>query len=149
MPQVLFICRGNICRSPMAERVARTLAADAGIEATFSSAAITAEEQGNPMDRRAALVLTEHGHDAAGHRAHRVTADELSSADLIVAAEQYQIDRLVAQGADPDKLTLFSDFDPQGTPGEPLPDPWYGGQEDFEKTLAILERSIPVMLQQL
>lgn len=148
-PHVLFLCWGNICRSPMAERVAAALAAEAGLEATFSSAGVSREELGNPMDHRARKVLAEFGYDGSGHVARQVDARDLAEADLVVAAEQYHLERLRAMGHELPELALVSDFDPEAQPGEPLPDPWYGDRSDFLETLAVLERAMPHLLRRL
>lgn len=141
---VEFVCWGNICRSPMGERVARRMAADRGLDATFTSSGISTEERGNPMDRRARALLTERGYDADGHTAQQVKISD--DVDLYLAAEQLHADRLIQQGADPDKVKLITDYDPEAEPGQPLDDPWYGGPEEFETTLEVLERAIPQLL---
>ena len=92
--------------------------------------------------------MTAAGHDASGHRAHQVTADEIRSADLVVAAEQHHVDRMKRLVPDADNLRLFSDFDPEGRPGEGLPDPWYGGMDGFVETLAVIERAMPAILDE-
>ncbi len=158
--RVIFVCWGNICRSPMAERVARHAAEDEGLFGVeFSSAATSAEELDAPIDPRAARTLTRHGYDAAGHAAHRITADELANADLVVAMEDLHVDRLrtLADSAAPDqfapgeygldKVVLLSTFDPQAEPGSGVPDPWYGAEDGFADTLAMIESAMPGVLQ--
>lgn len=148
-PSLLFICHGNICRSPMGERVARRMADERGLDVDITSAGVSDEEHGNPIDRRAARVLTAAGYDASGHRAHQVTADEIRRATLVVAAEQYHVDRMRRLAPEAENLYLFSDFDPQGHPGQGLPDPWYGDADGFLETLAVVERSVPPLLDEL
>lgn len=127
----------------MAERVARRAFAAAGVGAEITSAAVSAEELGSPIDRRAARVLTAAGYDAANHRAHRITADEIAGADLVIAAEQLHIDRMLRLAPDADNLRLLNDFNPAKRPGTPLNDPWYGPDEDFLGTLADIEAAMP------
>ena len=79
MAKVVFVCWGNICRSPMAERVARAMAAELGIDVETDSVGISSEESGNPIDRRAAAVLRQSGYDPTGHRARRVSARRRAS----------------------------------------------------------------------
>ncbi|MCT1458147.1 low molecular weight phosphotyrosine protein phosphatase [Aestuariimicrobium sp. p3-SID1156] len=148
-PHVMFLCWGNICRSPMAEVVARAAADREGVDAEFSSTGVSAEESGNPIDSRAAKVLGAHGYDVHDHHARQLTATLLEDVDLIVAAEQYHLDRLAALGVDVPRTALMTDFDPESVPGSPLPDPWYGDMTDFEDTLAVLERAMPALLNDL
>ena len=94
--RVVFVCLGNICRSPIAERVAERAAADAGITGVeFSSAGTISEEYDDPMDRRAAAVLKEYGYRYADHQARRITAAQIESADLVVAMENVHLQRVL------------------------------------------------------
>lgn len=151
-PHLLMLCWGNICRSPMAERVAQSVAEESGLDLLVSSAGVSSEESGRGMDSRARRTLAAHGYDGEGHTARQLTADMLAGVDLVVAAEQYHLDRiepLLATLDDRPEVALVSDFDPEANPGDPLPDPWYGDQDDFEGTLAVLERATPAMLERL
>ena len=145
--RVVFVCWGNICRSPMAERVARGRAAEQGLTGVeFTSAGVSDEEAGRPIDPRARAVLARHGYDAAGHRAHRITAGEIADADLVIGLEQLHLDRMrrVAPGAD--NLALLTDFDPDAAPGSGIDDPWYGDAAGFDDTLAAVEAAMPGVL---
>ncbi|MBO0812974.1 MAG: low molecular weight phosphotyrosine protein phosphatase [Microlunatus sp.] len=149
---MIFVCWGNICRSPIAERLAERQAADAGLEGVrFSSAATSTEELGRPMDPRAADVLRRHGYRDGDHAAHRIDDDEIAAADLVIAMEPLHIDRMRRLG-DVDaalhegRMALLTDFDPDAEPGSGVPDPWYGGPEGFEDTLAAVEAAIPGVL---
>ena len=141
-PRVVFVCWGNICRSPMAERVARQWFADAGVVAEVTSAGVSSEELGNPIDRRARRVLEDAAYDAAGHRAHQISAEEIRTADLVIAAEHLHAERIRRLVPDA-SIRLISEFDPEAAPGDPLPDPWYGDHSDFLDTLDAIERSMP------
>ena len=145
--RVVFVCWGNICRSPIAERVAQQQAAEArltGVE--FTSAATCDEELGAPMDRRAAAVLRERGYRAEGHVAHQIDAAEIEAADLVVAMEDVHVRRMLALDPSADNLNLLTDFDPAATPGSGVPDPWYGTQAGFYDTLATIEAAMPGVL---
>ncbi len=142
-PRLVFVCWGNICRSPMAERVARQWFFDADVNALISSAGVSDEEVANPMDRRAKRVLEDAGYEAAGHRARQITADDIRRADLVIAAEQHHASHLRRLMSDADNIRLISDFDPHAEPGAPLPDPWYGDHGDFLDTLDAIERAMP------
>ena len=146
---VVFVCWGNICRSPMAERVAERYAADAGLgDVIFSSAATSREEIGAPIDPRARAVLAAHGYRTDGHAAHQITAAEIAAADLVIAAEPLHVDRMLRIAPGADNLSLLSDYDPAAEPGSELPDPWYGGPEGFEDTLAAVEAAVPGVLEE-
>lgn len=144
MTRLIFVCWGNICRSPMAERIARRMADDRGLDLEIESYGISSEESGRGIDRRAVRVLTEHGYDASGHQARRITADDLADA-FVVAVEPFQVDRLRAllPGAD---VHLLNDFNPAKPAGEPLIDPWYGDQDGFYQTLTDVEAAVPGIL---
>ena len=145
--RVVFVCWGNICRSPMAERVAERAAADAGLTGVeFSSAGTSREELGAGIDPRARRVLAEHGYRTDGHSAHQITRTEIEAADLVVAAEPIHLDKLRALVPDADHLSLLTDHDPDADPGVGLPDPWYGSDDGFADTLAAVEAAIPGVL---
>ena len=148
--RVVFVCWGHICRSPMAERVAQRWADREGLEGVvFTSAGVSAEEHGNPIDPRARRVLAAHGYAAEGHRAHRITAAEIADADLVVALEPLHLDRMRRLVPDADHLVLLTDFDPDAEPGSGVPDPWYGDAAGFEDTLAAVEAAMPGVLARL
>ena len=88
---VIFVCWGNICRSPMAEFVARKVFANEGLDARITSAGVSDEEHGGPMDSRARSVLKSHGYPCSGHNAHQIDGSEIMSADLVIAAEPRHI----------------------------------------------------------
>lgn len=145
--EVVFVCWGNICRSPMAERVAQGWAAREGLEGVrFSSSGVSAEENGNPIDPRARAVLAAHGYDAGGHRAHRITASEIERADLVIGLEQLHVDRMRRLAPRASGLCLLTDFDPDAAPGSGVDDPWYGDASGFDDTLACIEAAMPGVL---
>nr|WP_266095015.1 low molecular weight protein-tyrosine-phosphatase [Microlunatus elymi] len=132
----------------MAERVAEKYAADGGLTGVaFSSAATSTEELGEPMDRRATEVLRRHGYRTGDHVAHQIQPSELADADLVIAMEPLHIDRMGRIG-DSSRVRLLTDFDPDAEPGSGVPDPWYGGPEGFDDTLAAVEAAMPGVLDQ-
>ncbi len=149
MVRVVFVCWGNICRSPMAERVARHHLEQAGIHGVeLSSAATSREELGEPIDPRAARTLRNAGYDADGHVAHQITPSELEAADLVVGMETIHLDRMRRIAGRPlTNAVLFSTFDPQADEGDGVPDPWYGGQTGFDEVLDTLLRGMPAFAQ--
>jgi protein-tyrosine phosphatase len=131
----------------MAERVAERAAADAGMTGVeFSSAGTISEEYDDPMDRRAAAVLEKYGYRHAGHRARRVTAAEIESADLVVAMENVHVRRVLELAPDPSKVRLLTAFDPAAVPGSGVPDPWFGSDAGFYDTLTAIEAAMPGLL---
>lgn len=133
----------------MAERVARRMAADRDLDVEISSFGLSAEELHQPIDRRAARTLTEAGYDASGHRARRITEADILGADLVVAAEPYQVERLRELAPGAQHLRLLNDYNPALAPGTPLQDPWYGDQAGFLDTLADVEAAVPGVLDEL
>ena len=144
MVSVVFVCWGNICRSPMAERVAQGWAERDGLDGVrFTSAGVSAEELDEPMDRRAQRVLADAGYAPGGHRAHQVTADEIRGADLVIAMENLHLTRMRRLVANAGNLALLTDFDPDAPRGSGVPDPWYGAASGFDGTLAAIEAAMP------
>ncbi len=133
MRTILFVCHGNICRSPMAEFVMKDLVKKAGLEAEFhiESAATSTEETGNPVYPPARRKLAEHGISCAGKTARRLTGADYANWDLLIGMDRANIRNMTRIcGGDPDgKLHLLMEY--TARPGE-VADPWYTG--DFEKT---------------
>ena len=143
--KVLMVCTGNICRSPMMERIAASHAEKAGLHVTFASGGTSSEEAGNPIDHRARRVLERAGYDGNNHRAHQVSAREVAEADLVIAAEEHHRQRLLRLAPHAD-VRLFSAFDPDLADGTGLPDPWYGPPEDFDETIMAVEAAMPGLI---
>ena len=127
MIKILFVCHGNICRSPMAEFVMKDLVKKAGREQEFhiASAAVTREELGNPVYPPARRELAKHGIRCDGHAAHQITRKELEEYDHIYymdADNGVRLRRLF--GADAEKCRQLLRHD--------VADPWYTG--NFEQT---------------
>lgn len=137
--RIMFVCHGNICRSPMAEFVMRDLAMKAGRAHEFkiASSATTTEEIGNPVHPGTKRVLSAHGIDCVGKTARQLRRDEYRSWDLIVAMDDENL-RHIARilGRDPEhkvhKLLEFATPDALNTPVRDVADPWYTG--DFGAT---------------
>lgn len=132
MTSILFVCHGNICRSPMAEFVMKDLVGKAGLAGEFyiESAATSAEELGNPVYPPARRKLAEHGIGCAGKTARRLTVADYSRFDLLIGMDRANLrnmERLFG-GDRAGKLHLLPEF--AGRPGAEVDDPWYTG--DFE-----------------
>ena len=131
MIRVLFICHGNICRSPMAEFIFRDMVAKRGLAAEFSiaSAATSREEIGNPVYPPAKRKLKEHGIDPAGKTARQMTAQDYKDYDYLLAAERYNIRNMERiTGGDP-QYKIFRLLDFSDRPRD-IADPWYTGDFD-------------------
>lgn len=133
MIRVLFICHGNICRSPMAEFVMKDLVEKAGLSDLFeiASAATSTEEIGNSVYPPARRKLAEHGISCEGKRARQMTKRDYTYYDHIIAMEKYNLrnmKRFIGDDSDK-KVSLLLDHTDR--PGD-VADPWYTG--DFEAT---------------
>ena len=145
--RVVFVCWGNICRSPMAERVAEKMAADQGVTGVeFTSAATSREELGAPIDRRAEDVLRAHGYRVDGHVAYQVTREEIERSDLVIAMEDLHVTRMIGLAPEATNVSLLTDYDPDAEPGSGVPDPWYGTADGFSDTLTTVEAAMPGVL---
>ena len=134
MTNILFICLGNICRSPMAEFVMRDLVEKAEPSARFSiaSAATSREELGNPVYPPARRKLVEHGIACEGHAARQLTRADYEASDLLIGIDRsnlHDIERICGGDLE-EKVHLLMEY--AGRPGGEVADPWYTG--DFEAT---------------
>ena len=132
MIKILFICHGNICRSPMGEFILKDLAAKAGLADRFQieSAATSTEEIGNPVYPPARRKLAQHGIDCAGKTARQLTADDYGRFDLLLGMDRANIRNMTRIcGGDPQgKIHLLMEY--AGHPGREVADPWYTGDFD-------------------
>lgn len=144
---VLFICTGNICRSPTAHALLVHKARAAGLPVQVDSAAISDEERGNPFDRRAAAELARRGVPAHAHCARQVRREDFSHFDWIIGMTQAHCGALRRQApADARaQIALMLDFAP-GHAGEDVPDPWYGSAQDFVHAFDLIERGVDGLL---
>ena len=140
--RIIFVCTGNICRSPTAEGVARGLAAQRGVEHLFEfdSAATHDYHVGEPPDPRTVAAAARRGYDLAPLRARRVTEFDFIRFDHVLAMGGDHLDflRRVCPRAHREKLGLFLDFGERFDEVE-VPDPYYGGADGFEHVLDLVE----------
>jgi protein-tyrosine phosphatase len=134
-PSILFVCLGNICRSPLAEAAMKSAAKRAGLELEIDSAGTGDWHVGNPPDRRAQAVADAHGSDISTLQARQVDEDDFRRFDLIFALDRANLAALQAiQPTDGSaKLALLLDT-VAGREGEDVHDPYYGGDVGFEET---------------
>ena len=153
MTKVLFVCHGNICRSPMAEFVMKDFVRKAGLEKEFyiESAATSSEEiwggRGNPVYPPARKKLLENGIDPAGKEARKTTKDDYDRFDYLVGMDNMNLRNMKRiYGGDPDgKMTLLLDW--CGRDGQEVADPWYTG--NFDATWADVTEGCAAMLEKL
>ena len=148
MTKILFICHGNICRSPMAEFVMKDMVKKAGREKELyiESAATSTEEIGNPVYPPARKKLAEHGISCAGKTARQLRRSDYGEYDLLIGMDQANLRNMLRIcGGDPEgKLHLLMDFTDR--PGE-VADPWY--TNDFEATWRDVEEGCRGLLDML
>ena len=149
---MLLVCMGNICRSPMAEAVARKLAGDANLSQhwKFDSAGTHAHHAGERPDPRAAAALASRNYTMGRNRSRRVVASDFQQFDLILpmdAGNLAELERVCPQ-EHAGKLRLFLAF-AEGLGETDVPDPYYGGEEGFEAMYQILEPACRGLLESL
>nr|WTB06767.1 low molecular weight phosphotyrosine protein phosphatase [Streptomyces antimycoticus] len=145
--RVCFVCTGNICRSPMAESVFRAHAAEVGLDGRVEvdSAGTGPWHEGDGADRRAIDVLTAHGYEQ-DHIARHFQADWFDHLDLVIALDSGHLHELRALAPTPQdaaKVRLLRSYDPDADQnalgGLDVPDPYFGGTDDFEECLDMIQ----------
>lgn len=148
---VLFVCMGNICRSPTAEGVFRKLVADAELTDRIltDSAGTHAYHRGEPPDRRAIAAALRRGIDMSDIRARRVQDADFERFDLILAMDKLNLVTLQDRAGDSvDRIQLLMEFS-ELSPGGEVPDPYYGGAAGFERVLDLVETAASGLLNHL
>ncbi len=150
--RVLFVCLGNICRSPTAEGVLRGIAARefAGLPLYVDSAGTADYHVGEPPDRRTVAAARRRGYELASLRARRIARSDFDSFDYILAMDRANLDELESLGGARSNphVGLFMEFAPELALDE-VPDPYYGGIEDFERVLDLCEAGARGLLRKL
>ena len=146
--KIVFVCLGNICRSPTAHGVMEKLVADAGLAGriTIDSAGTGAYHLGELPDARSRTHAATRGYELT-HRARQFTAADVDAFDLIVAMDRQNLRTMqLVAGKPTAKLVLLRSFDPTAEPDAEVPDPWYGGADGFEDVLDQCERACAGLL---
>lgn len=152
--RVVFVCTGNICRSPMAEVVFRWFADQAGLgDRVVSTSAGTGDwHVGERADARTIDALAGRGYDGSRHRARQFVQSDFDRHDLIVALDRSH-ERILAGWArtpgDTDKLALLLSFDPNAGGNLDVPDPYYAGPPMFDEVLGMIESASRALFRQL
>jgi protein-tyrosine phosphatase len=150
--RVLFVCLGNICRSPLAENVFRHLVEEAGLEERFEidSAGTGSWHVGARPDHRAATVASARGIELRG-RARQVTQEDLVAFDYVLAMDREnlaELEYMARNGRATAEIRLLRAYDPHAE-GDEVPDPYYGGASGFENVFDIVSRSCRSLLASL
>ena len=149
--RIVFVCLGNICRSPTAEGVFRKFAEDAKIEGklTIDSAGTGAYHIGELPDSRSRAAASRRGYDLS-HRARKLVAPDFERFDLILACDRDNYDMIQRLGRGRTQLPsirMLRSFDPSAPIDAEVPDPWYGEADGFEEVLDICERACRGLLE--
>jgi protein-tyrosine phosphatase len=152
--RLLFVCMGNICRSPTAEAVMRRLVREEGLEGAveIDSAGVGDWHAGQPPDMRAAAAASARGLTLEG-AARAIAPRDFADYDLILAADRRNLRdlRAVAPRDARARMHLLREFDPasEGAPDLDVPDPYYGGDDGFERVLDLVEAACRGLLDEL
>lgn len=148
---VLFVCMGNICRSPTAEGVFRHVVNESGLEGKIhvDSAGTHAYHVGEPPDRRAQAAAERRGISLADIRARRVRETDYAEFDYVIAMDRLNLHMLTEQADEQfhERLSLFLEYG-SGDENE-VPDPYYGGAAGFERVLDLVEEASRRLLETL
>lgn len=152
--RVLFVCLGNICRSPAAEIIFNTAAAEAGIadRVQADSCGTASYHIGQKPDRRMLAALEECGYSYGGHRARQFRRADFSDFDLIIPQDESNrrdILALARNGEDAAKVQPMSRWFPQGEGLREVPDPYYGGHEGFLQVIHLLAAATAALAAEL
>ena len=150
--QVLFVCLGNICRSPTAHGVFAQIVAEAGLDSELlvDSAGTGAWHVGEPPDGRATIAARERGYDLSPLRARQVDSADFDRFHYILAMDRANLMHLEALAPEHfgGHLGLFLDFHPNSSERE-VPDPYYSGEDGFDHVLDLVEEASRGLLQAL
>jgi protein-tyrosine phosphatase len=144
MTRILFVCMGNICRSPTVETIARVEFARVGFDAQVASAGTENYHIGEPADPRSIAMAERHGYPLLQHRARQLARADFARFDFVLAMDRRNLDDLQrfrpAQGGVAPALFLGQDE---------VPDPYYGGDADFERVIALARSGVDALVQRL
>jgi len=148
--RVLFVCLGNICRSPLAEVVVQGVADERGLSDMFhfESAGTGSWHIGNGADTRSAATAKQHGLSLANHRAQQITPRNIHDWDVFVAMDQANQQDLLDMGVKEEQVLMMRAFEDENqTYVQDVPDPYYGGAHGFEDAFQMLTRNADGLLQ--
>lgn len=149
--RILFVCLGNICRSPAADGVFRSMAQAAGIDALVDSAGMGSWHAGQLPDRRMRECGRRHGY-TFDHRARQIAPDDFENFDVVVGMDSQNIAdlrSLAPDAAGEAKIRLMADYLTEHPGRRSIPDPYYGGEEDFELAVELIEDAAREMVRRI
>ena len=152
--RICFVCTGNICRSPMAERVFERIAGDAGFDRSIGvlSAGTGDWHVGEPADHRTLAALSSRGYDGSGHRAKQFEPEWFGDLDLVITFDRSQ-DRVLRSWVHEEehrsKIQPLLSFDPEQASLGDVPDPYYSDPGHFDRVLTMIERACHSLFAQI
>ncbi len=146
---ILFVCLGNICRSPTGEGVLQHLVEERGLDSkvTIDSAGTIGYHEGNPADRRMRDHASKRDYDLTS-RSRKIVPDDLDRFDLVIAMDRQNHSDIMEIDPTATNVKLMSDFLDDSWPVD-VPDPYYGGADGFETVLDMIEAACPNILDEL
>ncbi len=148
---ILFVCLGNICRSPLAEGVFRAVLAERGLDGqyTIDSAGTGGWHAGSAPDPRSIAVAAEHGIDITAQQARKVVARDFERFDLILGMDRSNVDdlRALAPSGAVDRVELFLGNAKDGP--KDVPDPYYGGEDGFSAVYRMIREASEALVDRL
>lgn len=149
-PRILFVCLGNICRSPLVEGVARQRCAEAGLKVQLASCGTGDSHVGGGADPRMCAAAKVAGFDLRGHRARQLRTDDFHRYDWLLAmdAENLRELRRLAAPADAGRAALFLEW-AGVTPPREFADPYCGGPAEFIQSVVLAERGVAGLIERL
>jgi protein-tyrosine phosphatase len=147
---ILFVCLGNICRSPLVEAVARTLFIDAGLGIEVASCGTGGWHAGDQADPRMRAAAAEAGYDLECHRARQLRPDDLQRYDLLLAMDSNNLRDMwrVFGSHSADRQALFLEW-AGAAPLRDFPDPYYGERTEFTRSVALAEHGVQGLIERL
>ncbi len=149
MTRILFVCTGNICRSPTAEGVFRHLAIESGLNVETDSAGLGAWHAGDPPDRRSVAAAARRGYDISGLRARQIAVGDFHNFDLLLAMDRGHLREMtrLAPRDHAGRVRLY--MSAAGPEAPDVADPYYGGADGFETVLDMIETGARAWLREL
>lgn len=146
---ILFVCLGNICRSPLAEGVLRAVLAERGLDILLDSAATSGWEVGSAPDPRSIAIAARHGIDISGQKARKVAVEDFHRFDLVLGMDRSNVRdlRALAPAAMRDRVHLFLEF--ADGKARDVPDPYYQGQEAFVSVYRMIREASETLASRL